>query len=466
MDDQSPHSYQVNQDNKEFIITTIIINNNLKIECQDNNVAEFPVYSNSYTLNDLKEYNNFFSSMLSIIQAQTSLNAAIENQKVSIFPKNPNLISITFFLKDLSNKSTAITLQLEREKVKTVITENTIQPDNNSVEYSKPLDNERIDKLEEDSNKLMSDQNYLKNELNQIINRIDDLTNTINKLKDINSQLNNQTSNLKEENNARRDEAMKLRENNEKLKRQIKQMKEQKAKLEFLVGEHHDPDENVFMARPSKVPFSRISNVQNNNINNNNQFSRGSSVQPTINNNLNNNNRNMVPSNSVMNNIINQNELNFLLKKINKYNQKISFNLIYKASVDSDKAIAFHNNCDKALSSIVVIESNKGKRFGGFTKCSWQGDCIGKKDNDAFVFSLDKMKCYDIIPGKDAIGCYPDFGPVFFGCQIRVYDNAFVQGGTTFEKGVNYKTNEDYELTGGDKAFGIREIEVYEVMYN
>ena len=464
MDDQSPHSYQVNQDNKEFVITTIIINNNLKIECQDNNISEFPVYSNSYTLNDLKQLNDFFSNMLSIVQAQTSLNLAIENQKVSIFPKNQNIINITFFLKEFSNKNTAITLQLQRDQSKNTVTENTIQPDSISAEFSTPLDNERIDKLEEDANKLTSDQNYLKNEINQIINRIDDLTNTINKLKDINFQLNQKTSSLKDENNARRDEAMKLRENNEKLKRQIKQMKEQKTKLEFLIGEHHDPDENIFISRPSKIPFNKVSNSPNkNNIYN--------SVQPTINNIISSNINYRVPSNSVINtqnnqNIITQNEINMILKKINKYNQKISTNLIYKATIDSDKALAFHNNCDKALSSIVVIESNKGKRFGGFTKCSWEGDCVAKKDNDAFVFSLDKMKFYDIIPGKDAIGCYPDFGPVFFGCQIRVYDNAFVQGGTTFERGANYQTLEDYELTGGDKAFDIREIEVYEVKYN
>ena len=73
------------------------------------------------------------------------------------------------------------------------------------------------------------------------------------------------------------------------------------------------------------------------------------------------------------------------------------------------------------------------------------------------------MEIYDIISGKDAIGCYPNNGPVFLGCQIRIYDNAFEKGGTTVEKGMNYKTNEDFELTGGLQAFQIEEIEVYEI---
>ena len=163
----------------------------------------------------------------------------------------------------------------------------------------------------------------------------------------------------------------------------------------------------------------------------------------------------------------NNNEIELIarkINKINKVNKKIILNFLYKATVDSDKAQAFHEKCDEAKSTLVLVETNKGKRFGGFTSCSWEGDCIDKKDENAFIFSLDKMKIYENIPGEDAIGCYPEYGPVFLGCQIRIYDNAFSKGGTTFEKGLNYNTEEDYELTGGDRIFNIKEIEVYEVI--
>ena len=162
--------------------------------------------------------------------------------------------------------------------------------------------------------------------------------------------------------------------------------------------------------------------------------------------------------------IHNTEELELITRKINKSNKKITLNLLYKATVDSDKAKAFHDKCDQAQSSLVLIETDKGKRFGGFTTCSWAGECEEKKDEDAFVFSLDKMMTYENIQGEDAIGCYPKFGPIFLGCQIRIYDNAFSKGGTTFEKGLNYNTEEDYELTGGDRIFNVKEIEVYEVI--
>ena len=162
--------------------------------------------------------------------------------------------------------------------------------------------------------------------------------------------------------------------------------------------------------------------------------------------------------------IHNAEELELLTRKINKLNQRITLNLLYKATADSDKAAIFHEKCDDARCTLVLVETDKGRRFGGYTTCSWSGDCIDKKDEEAFVFSLDKMNIYENIPGEDAIGCYPKFGPIFLGCQIRIYDNAFTKGGTTYEKGLNYNTEEDYELTGGDREFNVKEIEVYEVI--
>ena len=161
--------------------------------------------------------------------------------------------------------------------------------------------------------------------------------------------------------------------------------------------------------------------------------------------------------------IQNVKELEMLTRKISGNNRKIILNLLYKASIDSDKAEIFHKKCDMAKSTLVLVKSENDKRFGGFTSKDWEGDSIEKKDNNAFVFSLDKMKIYDIIPGEDAIGCYPKYGPVFLGCQIRLYDEFFTKGGTTFEKGMNYATEEDFELTGGLKKFEVKEVEVYSI---
>ena len=156
-------------------------------------------------------------------------------------------------------------------------------------------------------------------------------------------------------------------------------------------------------------------------------------------------------------------EESMLLDKLGNHGKTIKLKLLYKASLDSDRAEVFHNKCNKAKSTIVFIETINGNRFGGYTTQSWEGDGIDKKDENAFVFSLDKLQIYNIISQQPAIGCYPKYGPVFLGCQIKVNDNFFVKGGTTYIKNVNYAINSDFELNDGIKFFGIKDLEVFEV---
>ena len=156
-------------------------------------------------------------------------------------------------------------------------------------------------------------------------------------------------------------------------------------------------------------------------------------------------------------------EESMLLDKLGNHGKTIKLKLLYKASLDSDRAEVFHNKCNKAKSTIVFIETINGNRFGGYTTQSWEGDGIDKKDENAFIFSLDKLQIYNIISQQPAIGCYPKYGPVFLGCQIKVNDNFFVKGGTTYRKNVNYAINSDFELNDGIKFFGIKDLEVFEV---
>ena len=139
----------------------------------------------------------------------------------------------------------------------------------------------------------------------------------------------------------------------------------------------------------------------------------------------------------------------------------VKFHLVYKAFDLDDKAQTFHEKCDELDMSLVLIETDNDARFGGFTTKSWKGNCVKKKDNNAFVFNLETRKIFEIIENEPAIGGYPKFGPVFFGCQIRIYDNFFTKGGSTCHRGLNYNTNEDFELTNGEQKYLVKDIEVY-----
>ena len=169
-------------------------------------------------------------------------------------------------------------------------------------------------------------------------------------------------------------------------------------------------------------------------------------------------------NNGILKDIIKeQEEIELVVNKISEKYPGSTYRLLYKGSRDGDGANDFHSKCDEAEKTLIIVEDNYGNRFGGFTTQDWGGQYLQKKDDEAFIFSIDKKKVYDVIPNQNAIGCYPNFGPVFFGCQIRIYDNFLTKGGTTYKKGLNYYTTEDFELTNGNQNFGVRDIEVYEV---
>ena len=169
--------------------------------------------------------------------------------------------------------------------------------------------------------------------------------------------------------------------------------------------------------------------------------------------------------NGLLNGIIRKySEIDDIVNKIQlKLKKGVKFTLIYKATEVGDNASTFHQKCDSANITLIIIETTKGVRFGGFTTQSWYGNCSQKVDNNAFVFSIDKNKSYDVNKGEPAVGCYPKFGPVFFGCQIRIYDKFFNRNSTTCLKGLNFCTTQDFELNNGEQNFVVKEIEVYAI---
>lgn len=164
--------------------------------------------------------------------------------------------------------------------------------------------------------------------------------------------------------------------------------------------------------------------------------------------------------------IIDIKELDVINKRLLRQNKRTVYTLIYKATRDGDKADNFHAMCDSYNNTIVLIKTTKGRKFGGFTHEKWEGEDVNKIDNRAFLFSIDKQKTYDVYKNDEAIGCYKLNGPDFCGWQIVIHDN-FLSNKQCYtgEKDINFKTEEDYELNGGEKYFGIEELEVFQIKW-
>ena len=155
------------------------------------------------------------------------------------------------------------------------------------------------------------------------------------------------------------------------------------------------------------------------------------------------------------------------LKKVYSENKDIRLSLLYRASKDGDGASDFHSRCDKSQSTLTIIKTKKGLRFGGFTSETWAGKDEDKKDKKAFCFSLDKMKIYNCIKGKRAIFASPFCGPTFENCIFQINDKCFEEGGECSDDIQNNFDNQEkkYEINNEEEKFEVEDVEVFNVTF-
>ena len=581
--------YRLDQsDNKVYILSTSLVNDKLKLTCQDSNSQ---TYIGAFTLLDLLNLSKYFKTTRSVDQVQQYLNGIVEKQRVEIY-QDDKCIKVILHL--INNDR--ISIPLKKQIINTINTNNYYNLTNhyttspniqtnpeqityyNSQTYTEPQIISTMPQTyvyPQESNQYISSQTYnydqnlngmdipgisttINNDINQLASntnpmmtytqadstlnyQMNKLENDINILRPEQEKITNelkkvldQAEKYKQENEANKQEITLLtnenkilKTENENLRNELKKYQENYDKINTdFTSLQKDAgalqEQNTELLRLKEAYEKEMQNIQNNieQLTKDNEALKQNLELASNQNEALINEINMLKSNQQkLNNneeeikhlmeeldaykikaqendllkkkieemeyqiqvmqehqeeddvkevkgdiIHDMNELEMITKKINKENKRIIINLLYKASADSDSAAVFHNKCDEANNTIVLVETKDGKRFGGYTTKSWKGNCVEKSDPEAFIFSFDKMKTYDNIPGDDAIGCYPKFGPIFLGCQIKIFDNAFTRGGTTFEKELNFNTEEDYELTGGSRTFEVKDVEVYEVI--
>ena len=118
----------------------------------------------------------------------------------------------------------------------------------------------------------------------------------------------------------------------------------------------------------------------------------------------------------------------------------------------------------------MLIETEDNLRIGGYTSETWEGNNISKKDNSAFIFSLNNNKGHDVKNNLNAIYCNPNCGPCFCGNStptLLISNNCNVNGGECCKAiDSNYDGYlYDYEINNEKKNFKIKEYEVFEVKF-
>ena len=461
--------YKIFQNGNIFQLTSDIELDKLKLFCQSI-APKISTFTGLYTLQQLQELNPNFNYCSNIYEAQKLINERIEQNQINILNFGTYLDLLIFITDDNSQiklkfypiKNYIESIQINNNNLnspkKQIIRENLtliLSPKkNNSFSgNSSPITNINNFNYPQNINSPIS-TNYsnsptsLKNENVFSNNNENEQLNNQNDIQIFNSS--EQNKNLYAKINIIENENKNLREKIEQMNNKINEFSSKNqyyySSNNNILSNMSQNIENLKAINEKLIYENNLFKKQINQINNEKIIYDDSNVgyvEGTI--------------------LKNNEEIEFLSKKIGENSDKVIFNLIYKATQNSDKAQAFHERCDQAKNTLVLIETSENRRFGGFTTCDWSGNQIEKNDENAFVFSLDKMKIYDIVPGQPAIACYPNYGPIFLNCQIKINDDAFSNGGSTFCKGQNYQTEEDFELNGGNQDFQIKEIEVYEI---
>ena len=166
-------------------------------------------------------------------------------------------------------------------------------------------------------------------------------------------------------------------------------------------------------------------------------------------------------------NILNNNSdyeliLNWLPKKLKKAE------LLFNTYTDGDSTETFIKKSNGKSPTLVVIETTKGRVFGGYTTQPWKGEIT--KDDNAFVFSLITKKKYPIKDPSKAVGVN-DIGKSFSAVMFGWSSNAIVVYTGCLSRSDNYVSNytynisEIYELNGGESCFTVKSYELFHLQY-
>ena len=160
--------------------------------------------------------------------------------------------------------------------------------------------------------------------------------------------------------------------------------------------------------------------------------------------------------------IKNEEEIDYIYDCIEK--KKLEFERIYKMTEDGDRD-AFHKKCDNQGPTLCLFKiKDKDIRYGGFTSVSWDCTSGEKRDENAFIFSINNKKMFKSRNYNSSIYCSGDYGPFFGGnkntdCAELWFCEGYNCG---FYNNKIYK-DLNKECTQGLKEFGLDELEVFKV---
>ena len=493
--------FKVKINNKIFNLVLDLKNDVLKIKLYEINENIYLLkffYENNYALDDLKLLHKFFYLFDNISDTLIELEKLLSKNKYNV-------------IEDLENKKAKIQIKvviLEREEnIELSLSQKSYSKDNLFEILCKKVSslsndyNQRMLLLERDNQFLLMNYFHLINTMNPMnmnyqINPRENNINKINRNFNNNMNMNKKISLVKNISNYEN----KHNDNNKENINNYEYDDMNEASNDISNTDNFYDDKEINGSKKLNRKRRRRRKSSNSNSSNKNDTVPVNVIKPIeITNNLTNTNTNIDSANNdnyyflrdikskkilkckglyeivqtpdelylIINKILyklNKNKKNY---NIPNYENKLQFSIIilFDSSFNGDSAYEFHKRCDLKYNTISIIETKSGHRFGGYTSECFESpnEYFDKKDNLSFVFSLDKMKIYDVIKGKYAISCDKNYGPYFRDDHICIVDEFLTKESGTCIKGKGFNTTKNYELNSGKKYFTIKRLQVFQI---
>ena len=161
----------------------------------------------------------------------------------------------------------------------------------------------------------------------------------------------------------------------------------------------------------------------------------------------------------------------WIIKKFFYFKKKnLKFSVIYKATVDGDSAINFHKKVDGIGPIIIIVKTVDHKIIGGYTSKPWSSSNKVQMDSDAFLFTLESFKIYEIKNSKKP-SCvhFINQGPCFGNTYELFISNNCLKNKQSAVNGIsesfNFYDNKNLLNEPGMTNFQVLDYEVYKLIW-
>ena len=214
--------YQFHQDGKDFVVSTGIVYDRIRITCQENLALDGPFYSNEFSLYELQSVHQFFKLTQTPEEALTEINKGIERQKAGLKIGNNDTMYFLGYLV-IGTDNDVYTLQLKRSfepnKYGIFTPPSTGAADLYlSTDYK--VDGNRLNFAEVNAGNLQREQTMIEEELDRVIPQINKLKRFSMDIEEENALIKERLRILQKQLEQRKYNVFRLKEENANLKRE------------------------------------------------------------------------------------------------------------------------------------------------------------------------------------------------------------------------------------------------------